>query len=99
MKIPKDIAFEDIRRFTPEENQDDIDHTVSMLLFFVKEWNFKGPDGEVVELNEENLRKLKVEVIGQMQKHVISILPKTKDEEGEEDKKKDKPESVSSPKQ
>lgn len=91
IKIPKEIAFEDLQTFS-KGGTDNFEQTLTMLEMFIKEWNFKDDKKQPVELNKENIKRLKVQELTEIQQHIMKIMPNM-------DKKKQEPESANSPKQ
>lgn len=71
VKIPKEISVEDSEKIADATKQVD---GISVALCFIREWNFKMPDGTVPPVTVENIKKLDVMVFNRITEELWSLI-------------------------
>lgn len=69
IKISKEFSLEDSEKMAKMGKED---NTWGLLTVIIKEWNFKDANGDIVPLNIENIKRLKIEVF----KKISEIISK-----------------------
>lgn len=73
VKIPKEISFEDCQGFS-DAGIEGFEQSLNLLKKFIREWNLKDDSGNPVELTVDNIKKLKIEIINEIQSHLVKLV-------------------------
>jgi len=79
IKIPTALSFNDVSKITSET--DTTEMSKKMLVVCIKEWNLKDTEGNIPEVNEENILTLDVSTITILTEEITKIInPETKED-------------------
>jgi hypothetical protein len=73
VKIPEEVSYGEIIDYT-KMNEKGGDASINGLIMFLKEWNLKDDSGNVVEISEENIRRLNVDFVNKISKSLTDVF-------------------------
>jgi len=72
VKIPTELSIEDVHLFLDKNTNEN--SAVRLLKSFIREWNFKDNNGQLAELSELNIKKLKLHVINLIKDEIYKLI-------------------------
>jgi hypothetical protein len=77
VKIPTALSYAVVIKLTASTNEAEM--SKSMLIECIKEWNIKDEEGNIPELNEENILKLDVPTITLISNKILPLITNDQD--------------------
>lgn len=77
VKIPTGLSYSQVLSLTSYSNEAEV--SKAMLLECIKEWNIKDEDGNIPELNADNIMKLDIITIQEISKEILPLLTNDQD--------------------